>query len=211
MKYLALGIIALLGVPPILCAQSQQTAAKAIPRAEAVQPAAAPAAITSEPAIPLRPGDVVDIRIANVPIDDIQQWDAPYTVDESGMLNLPFVGTLKAGGYPPSQVETLIQNKLISDGIYTNPTISVTPPTGMRFISVGGAVRAPGRIPYTSDLTLMTVINAAGGRSDFAGDKVRLIRSGKVINYSWKKLEKDPSKDPEVQPSDQIEVVESNW
>ena len=216
MKNLVLGFTALLGLAPVLCAQSQQTLATAIPRAQAVQgaaagPAASPADSSSTPAIPLHPGDIVDIRIANAPADDVAQWDAPYTVDESGMLNLPFIGVTKVGGYPPSQVQLMIQNKLITDGIYTNPTISVTPPTGMRFITVGGAVRQPGRVPFTSDLTLMTVLAASGGRSDFAGDGIRLIRNGKIINYSWKKLEKDPSKDPAVQPSDQIEVKESSW
>jgi len=148
---------------------------------------------------------------ANVPPEDVAQWDAPYTVDESGMLNLPFIGTIKAGGLPPSQVQLAIQNKLISEGIYTNPTVTVNPPSGMRFISVGGAVRAPGRVAYTSDLTLMSAISAAGGASDFAGDRIRLTRGGKVEFYSRKKLYKDPSQDPRIEPGDQIEITESWW
>ena len=162
-------------------------------------------------AVPLRNGDTVDVRISNVPPEDENQWDAAYTVDESGGLNLPFIGIIKAGGLPPSEVQTAIQNKLISAGIYTNPTVSVNPPAGMRFVSVGGGVRAPGRVPYTSDLTLMSTINAAGGTSDFAGDKIRLVRAGKVILFSKKKLYKDPSLDPRIEPGDQIEVVESAW
>jgi polysaccharide export outer membrane protein len=206
MKYLSFGFIALLCLRPMLHAQSAQ-AAKPVERASAVQSPTPDA--DAQPAIPLHAGDTVEIRIANVPLDDIQQWDAPYTLDETGMLNLPFIGMIKAGGLPPSQVQTMIQNKLIAEGIYTSPTIAVNPPSGMRFVSVGGAVRAPGRIPYTSDLTLMSTLSAAGGPSDFAGDQIRLIRSGKVILYSRKKLEKDPSKDPRVQPSDQVELKES--
>lgn len=159
----------------------------------------------------LRPGDTVDVRIANVPPEDIQQFSAAYTIDESGMLNLPYIGMVKVGGLPASQVQTEIQNKLIADGIYTNPTVTVTPPAGMRFISVGGAVRAPGRVPYTPDLTLMTTIAAAGGKNDFAGDQIRLVRGGKVQIYSWKQLYKDPSKDPRIEPGDQIELKESAW
>ena len=180
--------------------------------AQAVPAQTAPAqAVAQGPAVGLRSGDTVDVRIANVPPEDMSEWDAPYTVDESGMLNLPFIGNIKAGGLPPSQVQLAIQNKLISDGIYTNPTVTVNPPTGMRFISVAGAVRAPGRVPYTSDLTLMSAISAAGGANDFAGDKIRLTRGGKVEFYSRKKLYKDPSQDPRIEPGDQIEIVESWW
>ena len=182
--------------------------AQQVRRAEAVgaAPSAAPAGGVG---VALRNGDTVEIRIANVPPEDIQQFDGSYTVDEDGMINLPYVGRVKAGGLPPSQVQTLIQNTLISAGIYTMPTVSVAPPPGGRFISVSGAVRAPQRVAYTSDLTLMTTINAAGGPSDFAGDKIRLIRGGKVQFYSRKRLEKDPSKDPAGAPGDQIEIMQS--
>jgi protein involved in polysaccharide export with SLBB domain len=182
--------------------------AQQVRRAEAVG-AAPSAAPTGGVGVALRDGDSVNIRIANVPPEDIQQFDGSYTVDEDGMLNLPFNCRVKAGGLPPSQVQTLVQNTLISAGIYTMPTVMVTPTEGARFIFVGGAVRAPGRLSYSSDLTLMTTINAAGGKSDFAGDKIRLIRGGKVQYYSLKRLTKDPSKDPAIEPGDQIEILES--
>jgi polysaccharide export outer membrane protein len=158
-------------------------------------------------AVALRPGDTLDIRIANVPAEDVAQFTGIYTIDESGMVNLPYAGPIKAGGLPASQVQVAIQNKLIADQIYTNPTVIVNPPVG-RSISVSGSVRAPGRIQYSSDLTLLSAISAAGGLGDFGGDLVRLTRGGKVQKYSIKKLKKDPSQDPLIQPGDQIEVVE---
>lgn len=160
-------------------------------------------------AVALRPGDAVEVRIANVPPEDVQQIDAIYTLDESGMINLPFIGLIKAGGLAPSQVQMAIQTKYVADQIYTSPTVTVNPPAGGRFVNVSGAVRAPGRVPFSSDLTLMTTINAAGGPSDFAGDKIRLTRAGKIQVYSRKRLSKDPSQDPQVQPGDQIEILQS--
>lgn len=159
----------------------------------------------------LRPGDSVDIRIANVPAEDMAQFSAPYTVDDAGMLNLPYIGNIKAGGMAPSQVQVAIQQKLVAEGIYTNPTVTVAPPAGQRFVVVGGAVRAPGRVPYTADLTLMSAITAGGGPSDFAGDKIRLIRGGKVEFFSRKQLYKDPAKDPRIAPGDQVEIIQSMW
>jgi len=160
-------------------------------------------------AVALRPGDQIEIRLAGVPAEDVQQFSGTYTIDESGMVNLPYIGLIKAGGFPASQVQIAIQNKLVSAQIYTNPTVIVNPPSGGRFISVTGSVRGPGRILYSSDLTIMSAIDAAGGVGDFGGDKIRLTRGGKVLYYSIKKLKKDPSQDPHVQPGDQIEVVES--
>ena len=40
-----------------------------------------------------------------------------------------------------------------------------------RFVNVGGAVRAPARVPFTEDMTLLAAINAAGGFNDFADQK----------------------------------------
>lgn len=171
----------------------------------------APDATGSTQGVALRNGDAVDIRLSGVPPEDVQQFSATYTVDELGMINLPYIGMIKAGGLPPSQVQVQIQNKLISDGIYTNPSVTVNPPPNTRYISVVGAVRGPGRQIYTSDLTLMTAISTAGGASDFAGDKIRLIRGGKVEFFSRKKLDKDPSLDPRIEPGDQIEILESWW
>jgi polysaccharide export outer membrane protein len=157
----------------------------------------------------LRNGDSVEIHIAGVPVEDQQQFQGGYTIDENGMLNLPYIGLVKVAGMAPSAVETEIQDTLVKAQIYTSPTVTVQPSAGARFINVSGAVRQPGRVPYTSDLTLMSTINAAGGPSDFAGDKVRLVRKGKVTWYSRKKLDKYPETDPAIEPGDSIDVKES--
>jgi protein involved in polysaccharide export with SLBB domain len=203
-KYLVPGLIV-----SLLAAVLPPAHAQDVRKAEAVAPSA-PVQVGGV-GVALRNGDTVDIRIANVPPEDIQQFDGAYTLDEAGMINLPYIGMVKAGGLPPSQVQTLIQNQLISAGIYTMPTVSVAPPAASRFISVGGAVKGPGRLAYMSDLTLMTAISAVGGTSDFAGDKIRLVRGGKVQFFSRHRLDKDPSKDPLIEPGDQIEVLQSWW
>jgi protein involved in polysaccharide export with SLBB domain len=211
-KVLIPGLLLLLAAPPLLAqyAPVAQAVAPAPAQYAPTAQAVAPAQGTTQTGVALRNGDTVEIHIANVPPEDVAQFGT-YSVDESGMINLPYIGMIKVGGSPPSQVQILIQNKLISDGIYTNPTVTVNPPAGMRYINVGGAVKGPGRVPYYSDLTLMTAINAAAGPSDFAGDKIRLVRGGKVQFFSRKKLEKDPSQDPRIEPGDEIEILESWW
>ena len=160
----------------------------------------------------LRPGDIIEVRLSGVPADEIQQFSAPYTLDEAGMLNLPYIGQIKAGGLPATQAQTVIENKLKDDKIYTHPTVTIAIQTGSRFVNIGGAVRNPGRVVYTTDLTLMSAINAAGGFNDFADRKrVRMVRDGKAVQIDTRELMKDPSKDLKIQPGDQVEVPQSLW
>jgi polysaccharide export outer membrane protein len=165
----------------------------------------------AQAAAALRNGDTIELHIAGVPAEDQQQFQGIYTIDENGQINLPYIGLVKAGGMEPSAVQTEVQNALITAQIYTNPTITISTAAGARFINVGGAVRAPGRVQYTSDLTLLSTINAAGGKSDFAGDKVRLVRKGKITWFSLKKLDKDPTQDPPMEPGDSVEILETWW
>lgn len=158
----------------------------------------------------LRPGDTIEIRISGVPSEDVQQWSAPYTIDPSGFLNLPYINQVKAGGLQPNTVQSLIETKLKEEKIYTHPTISVLIQAQSRFVNVGGSVRAPGRVAYTPDLTLMSAINAAGGFNDFADQKkIRLVHEGKVSIVDARKIRKDPKLDLPIYPGDQIEVPQS--
>lgn len=158
----------------------------------------------------LRAGDIVDIRLSGVPAEEIGQFSAQYTVDDAGMLNLPYINQVRAVGLAANQLQTSIQNKLMADEIYTHPTITVQVPQGGRFVSAGGSVRTPGRIPYTADLTLMSTINSAGGFNDFADKKkVRLVHDGKVRIIDARKILNDPSLDVKVFPGDQIDVPQS--
>lgn len=160
----------------------------------------------------LRPGDTIEIRLAGVPADEGQAVSAQYTIDDAGMLNLPYINTVKVGGLQPNQAQAVIEQKFKSEQIYTHPTITIIIQTASRFVNVGGSVRGPGRIPYTPDLTLMSTINAAGGFNDFADQgRIRYIHDNKVQIINAKKIRKDPALDPKVYPGDQIEVPQSIW
>jgi protein involved in polysaccharide export with SLBB domain len=158
----------------------------------------------------LRPGDTVEIRLAGVPAEEIAMFSAPYVVDESGMLNLPYINQVRVAGLQPNQAQAAVEKELRDEGIYTHPTVTILAAVNTRFVSIGGAVRAPGRVPYTPDLTLMSTINAAGGFNEFADKKrVRLIRGGKAEVIDTRKISRDPSLDPKISPGDQIEVGQS--
>lgn len=137
------------------------------------------------------------------------QWTAQYTIDQDGNLNLPYINQVRAGGLPPHEVQALIESKLRGEKIYTQPTISIIQ-NQSRFVNIGGQVRSPGRIPYTSDLTLLSAINAAGGVNDFADQKkVQLVQGNKVTIFDLRELRKNPKLDIPIYPGDKIEVPKS--
>ena len=160
----------------------------------------------------LRQGDTIEIRLAGVPTEEIQAVSSQYTIDDTGMLNLPYINNVKVSGLQPNQAQAAIEQKFKSEEIYTHPTVTIIIQNSSRFVNVGGAVRAPGRVPYTPDLTLMSTINASGGFNDFADQKkVRYIHDKKVEIIDVRKIRKDPALDPKVYPGDQLEVPQSFW
>ncbi|HXA10209.1 MAG TPA: polysaccharide biosynthesis/export family protein [Chthoniobacterales bacterium] len=158
----------------------------------------------------LRAGDSVDIRISGVPADEQTQVNNVYTVDANGMVNLPFINKVRAQSLTPAQLASAIENGYKSARIYSNPTITIVMQSQTRFVNVGGAVRAPARIPFTEDMTLLTAISAAGGFNDFADQKrVRLLRGSEAKVYDVRQFRREPGLDPKLQPGDKIEVPQS--
>ena len=158
----------------------------------------------------LRAGDTVEIRLSGVPQEEIGGFSAVQTVDENGNLNIPYIGKIKVAGLDAASAQHTIESRLISDKIYTTPTVTVSVQSTMRLVNVTGEVKSSGRLQYTADLTVMAAIAGAGGFSDFADRKhVKVVRSGKVKVIDTTKLSKDPSLDEKVLPGDQIFVPQA--
>ncbi len=160
----------------------------------------------------LRPGDTVELRIGGVPTEEIQQVSGPYTVDGEGFLNLPHIGKVRAASATQAQVQAAIESTYRSQQIYTNPSITLLVPDTARFVNTTGEVKAPQRVPFTADLTLLGAISASGGFTEFANrGKVRLLRDQKTSIYDAREILKDPSKDVRLRPGDQVDVPTSFW
>jgi polysaccharide export outer membrane protein len=157
--------------------------------------------------VTLRPGDTFEMRLGGVPPELAVDFNITYMVSQEGFVNVPLIGKTRAGGLTPPQLETEIQTKLVADKLFTHPSVNINPAPGTRFISIGGGVRAPQRLPWTADLTLGSAIQIAGGLSDFGSPKgIRLIREGKATIFDLRNFDKDPSLDPRLLPGDQIIV-----
>ncbi|HET6892255.1 MAG TPA: polysaccharide biosynthesis/export family protein [Pyrinomonadaceae bacterium] len=160
----------------------------------------------------LRSGDQIELRLGGVPSEEMEQVSGRYQVDGQGFLNLPHIGKIRAAGLAQAEVQNAIETVYRGQQIYTNPTITINVPNQARFVNVGGDVKTPRRVEFTTDLTVLGAINAAGGCTEFADQtKVRLLRDGNVTIVNIKEVRKDPARDSRLKPGDTVEVPQSFW
>jgi protein involved in polysaccharide export with SLBB domain len=156
----------------------------------------------------LRPGDQIEMKLGGVPSAETSALSGIYSLDGEGSVNLPHIGRVKIAGLTSGAAESAIENAYKSRAIYTNTNVAITMQAQSRFVNVGGEVKTPQRVPYTTDLTILSSINAAGGFSPLANErKVRLLRGNQVMVVDVNKIRANPSLDPQVQPGDRIEVL----
>ncbi len=106
---------------------------------------------------------------------DMQQG-ADLTVNADGMINVPFVGSVRAEGLTISQLENRIFEPLARD-YFVNPQINIHIKEyhSLRYY-IAGAVAAPGLYETRSKATLMTLIAKAGGVSPDRGELAYVLR-----------------------------------
>jgi polysaccharide export outer membrane protein len=153
-----------------------------------------------------RNGDQLEMRLSGPPEEFTREFNLVLTINEDS-VNIPLIGRIRAAGLSGTQLGQIIEKRLKDEKIFTvaNVNINVNSNQNQRTIIIGGAVRAPGRQPWFSDLTLTGAVTAAGP-SEWATDGIKLIRGGRSQRFSRKAIKKDPSLDPRIQPGDVIEV-----
>ena len=142
-----------------------------------------------------------------MPYEDTLMYNLDFTIGGDGYVNVPLGGQVRAAGLTQSQLEGAIQKRLVEQKVFRWPTATINVPNVSRFVTVGGAVRAPGRQVWSADLTITSAIASAGGKGDFASDKINLIRSGEIRRYSLKKIKSRPAEDERLLPGDQVELL----
>lgn len=152
----------------------------------------------------MRAGDKVTIRLSGVPADD---YVKEVQIPASGDITVPLLTqSFHAVGRNASDLAAEIAGAYKSEKIFTNPDVTVIPED--RYVNVGGDVRNPSRVLYTSDLTLLGAINGCGGFTEFANRKaVRILRAGQqVMIVDANAAARNPGADPVVYAGDQIYV-----
>jgi polysaccharide export outer membrane protein len=161
----------------------------------------------------IQPGRAIQITVSGVPPEEKGRFDPIYPVSESGTINMPFIGAVRAAGLRAEQLASSLEAHYRSAGIYTNPTFQVIDNDAKRIVEqqivVGGFVRGPGPKPYNRNLTLWQAIQAAGGANEFGSmRRVKLTRNGSMKQYDCTKpqFQQIP-----LEPDDTIEVPQKDW
>jgi polysaccharide export outer membrane protein len=141
---------------------------------------------TSAPPKPSPDAQAVSVyRIGVDDIVDVSVWHNPdlnakVPVRPDGMISVPLIGDVAAGGKTPEEVSVEIAEKL--KAYVRDPQVAVilTELRSHEYLSrvrVTGAVRQPISVPYRQGMTVLDAVLAAGGTTDFAAsDRTELYR-----------------------------------
>jgi polysaccharide export outer membrane protein len=137
---------------------------------------------------------VAEYRIG---VDDqlsVNVWRNPelsviMPVRPDGMISVPLIGDVQAGGRKPEDVAEEIKKKLSVYVRNPNVTVILTELRNFEYISrirVTGAVQTPTSFAYRQGMTVLDAVLEAGGINEFASpDRARLYRrqNGKTSVY----------------------------
>ena len=117
----------------------------------------------------------------------------------------------------PADIEALVERGDMSQNIYiTSGDYLFVPAAGLEKVNVLGSVNRPGPVPYSSKLTIVSALAAAGGPSTSAASgKVAIIRGSlqtpKVAVIDFKDITKGKAANFRIAPNDIIWVPQSPW
>lgn len=147
-------------------------------------------------------GDIVALSFHGTvePIPSVQE-----RIKEDGTINLPFIGSVKAAGKTPAEIQTEVLHLYVPR---FTPRLTIIPGSDRRVYFVGGQVAHPGRYEAVGPLTVFKAIESAGGFTDYAARRhVMVTRAdGRAFVVNCVKVAKNPSLDLLIYPGDKIQV-----
>lgn len=186
-------------------AVAQQPAAGAQPAAQA--PAAAtPADLTAaEPASSayvLGRDDVVEVGLLGR-----TDFGGRTRVQADGTIQLPFIGKVPAANRTSAEVSDTVRKALQAGGYFADPVVTIEiVGYASRYVTVLGAVGAPGLVPINRPYRLSEILARVGGVREGAADYL-VVRSdaGPEKRLLIRDLATgDATQDPYVSPGDKI-------
>ncbi|MBN8925154.1 MAG: exopolysaccharide biosynthesis protein [Rhodospirillales bacterium 69-11] len=105
----------------------------------------------------LGPGDAVRLITFGE-----EQLTGEFRVSDGGTIALPLVGTVRAAGLTPVELERAVADALKRGNVLRNPSVSAEV-IAYRPIFVLGEVNRPGQYPYQPGMTVVTAVAVAGG------------------------------------------------
>ena len=114
--------------------------------------------------------------VLNINVFEAQELNREVRVSASGEISLPLLGSVRAAGLTPRELEFVLQ-ELLHRTYMKDPHVSVfVREMQSHPVSVMGAVRRPGVFQIRGSKTLLEVLSLAEGLADDAGETVIILR-----------------------------------
>ena len=203
----ALGCV-LLGLAGCTSAGDQTNVRRGAAAYDAIPAPSGQAAITEYVIGPL---DTIDVNVFQEP--DITTKGV--SVDASGNLALPLIGSVHAAGLTAAQLSTLLAQRLSKD-FYVNPQVSVVVENSVsQQVTVEGEVAQPGIFPLKGPATLLDAVALAKGETPVASTRhvyiIRQINGQRMAAlFDMNEIRSGADADPAVIGGDVVVVGHSN-
>lgn len=110
---------------------------------------------------------------------DQAELSGKFTVEADGTFTFPLIGRFKAGGMTLRQVEESLKKRLIDEGYFKHPQITVSVETyKSQKVFVIGEVRSPGPYPLSGNMNLVEAIARAGSTLPSASGEAVIVHAG---------------------------------
>ncbi|NRB42414.1 MAG: polysaccharide biosynthesis/export family protein [Pseudomonadales bacterium] len=113
-----------------------------------------------------------------------EELSVSVPVRPDGMVSVPLIGDVRAGGMTPMEVAEAIEKKLRNYIHEPQVTVILAELRSHEFVSrvrITGAVQSPASLPYQQGMTVLDAVLEAGGINEFAApDRAKLFRKGKT-------------------------------
>jgi polysaccharide biosynthesis/export protein len=155
-------------------------------------------------ALRLGPGDLVQVSVYNIP-----ELDTKIRISNNGDINLPLIDYVHVAGLTIDEAEDTIERRLDKGGFVKDPHVQVFV---QEYISQGvnvlGEVVKPGIYSALGDQKLFTLVSAAGGFTDRAGNSITVTHRGQppISVPMSRNLEDHPESNIAVLPGDTVIV-----
>ncbi|HMF78071.1 MAG TPA: polysaccharide biosynthesis/export family protein [Bryobacteraceae bacterium] len=149
------------------------------------------------------PADVLSVKVWNE-----EKFSGPVVVHQDGMITLPLVGDLTAGGTTPKDIEKVIAAALAKYVMKPLVTVTVQEVVSKRYY-LDGMASHPGEYQLAVPTTILEAISKAGGLQDFANaKKIFVLRGDKRISFNYKDVlhGKRMEQNIQVEPGDHIVI-----
>jgi polysaccharide biosynthesis/export protein len=160
---------------------------------------------TNSTTLVLGPGDELEITVYGAP-----DLSSHSRVSADGNVSMPLIGYVRIAGLSSSEAEGAIEAKLRQDKVVNNPQVSVyVKEYSSSGISVTGEVAKPGFYSALGPHRLFDVLQAAGGPTDKAANKVLISHRGQgdaTTLYISKDSAEIAASNVELQPGDTVVV-----